>query len=84
MSEFPDEKTDSIPTKTSAFCKGGCGCMLVWVLFIAAALVLPGGHVHGDPIGFVLSLVFLFLVGGGIALFVRWVYRKGFDAGRKQ
>jgi len=57
--------------------------MLAFLAFMVLALVLPGGHVHGDPIGFVLALLLLFLIGGGLGLLVRWIYKKGFDAGRK-
>ena len=83
MSNFPDENERQSPTKTSVFLKGGCGCMLAFFVFVVLALVLPGGHVHGDPLGFALAFLLLFLIGGGLGLLVRWIYMKGFNAGRK-
>ena len=76
-----------IPTKTSAFVKGGCGCLLLFLAFVMlcglAALCGANVQVHGNLLGLVLFLLFLFLIGGGLGLLVRWIYKKGVDAGNK-
>ena len=80
-----DEKPKHVPTKTGCFFKGGCGCLLVLAVFTVLALLIPGGHVdaHGDPLGFLFFFLFLFLIGGSVGLLVRWIYKKGLDAGRE-
>ncbi|MCL2347520.1 MAG: hypothetical protein FWC50_04585 [Planctomycetaceae bacterium] len=72
------QEPEQLPTKTGAFFKGGCGCLLAFVAIAVLALLL-GGTAHADPLG----IVFLFLIGGGLGLLVRWIYIKGFDAGHK-
>ncbi|MCL2117540.1 MAG: hypothetical protein FWH27_03830 [Planctomycetaceae bacterium] len=67
-----------VPTKTSAFFKGGCGCLLAFVALAVLAMLL-GGRAHLDLPG----IVVLFLIGGGLGLFVRWIYKRGFDAGHE-
>jgi hypothetical protein len=83
MNDFSEDNQSQSPTKTNAFCKGGCGCVLAFIAFLVFCLVVPGGQVHGDPIGFAIALFLLFLIGGCLGLLVRWIYKKGFDAGRK-
>ena len=56
----------------SAFLKGGCGCLLMF-LMIGFVAILIGGRFHVDLGG----LIFLFLIGGGFGLFVRWIFLKG-------
>ena len=72
------QQSDQVPTKTRAFFKGGCGCLLAFVILAVLAVGL-GGTAHGDPLG----IVVLFLIGGVLGLFVRWIFKKGFDAGQK-
>jgi len=67
-----------VPTKTNAFFKGGCGCLLAFVAFAVLALLF-GGNAHADLGG----IIVLFLIGGGLGLFVRWIYKKGFNAGNE-
>jgi hypothetical protein len=71
-------KIKQVPTKTGAFIKGGCGCLIAFVALAVLALML-GGTAHADPLG----IIILFLIGGGLGLFVRWIYKKGFDAGHE-
>lgn len=68
------DKSALVPSKTSAFLKGGCGCL---GLFVVAALVtvLFGGHAWADPGG----IIVLFLIGGCLGLMARWFYKKGVD-----
>jgi hypothetical protein len=65
------------PTKTKAFFKGGCGCVLAFALFAFLAVLL-GGHAHADIPG----IIVLFLIGGFLGLFMRWIYKRGFDDGQ--
>jgi hypothetical protein len=58
--------------KGSAFVKGGCGCLALFVL-LALLAVLAGGHAHANLGG----LLVLFLIGGGIGLVVLAIYDKG-------
>jgi len=64
-------------SKSTAFFKGGCGCLLAF-LAIGMALVLFGGHMHIDPGGAIL----LFVIGGVIGLIVLAIYNKGVREGR--
>ncbi len=79
----PDEETKPLPTKSGAFFKVGCGCLLVFGVLAALGLLI-GGQIHADPpeVAIPLGIVMLFLIGGGLGLLVRWIYLKGFDAGR--
>ena len=63
---------------SGAFLKGGCGCLFTFIVLAILALIL-GGTVHADPIGIIL----LFVCGGCLGLLIRWIYKKGFDAGRR-
>jgi len=81
MSDFSNEHQSSVPTKTSAFLKGGGGCLLA---FIAIGLLV---WLFNELFGWRLNwnanlsgLVIIFLIGGCFGLFVRWIYKKGFDA----
>jgi hypothetical protein len=65
----PDAPT---ATKGSAFVKGGCGCLVMFIV-IAFIAVLLGGHAHADVGG----LILLFVIGGIIGLIVLSVYNKG-------
>jgi hypothetical protein len=58
--------------KSSAFIKGGCGCLIVF-LVIAFLAVMAGGRAHADLGG----LFCLFGVGGLIGLGVLAIYNKG-------
>ncbi len=58
--------------KTNAFAKGGCGCLLVF-LVLGLFAVLLGGNVHIDPGG----AIMLFVIGGVIGLVVLMIYNKG-------
>ncbi len=60
------------PTKGQAFVKGGCGCLLAFVV-LALVAVLLGGRAHADIGG----LVVLFLIGGIIGLVVLAIYNRG-------
>ena len=84
MSNFPNDNERQIPTKTSAFFKGGCGCLLAFVAFGTFVWLfneLFGGRVnwHADLSG----IVVIFLIGGVFGLYTQWIYQKGFNAGRK-
>lgn len=58
--------------KTSAFAKGGCGCLGLFVLLGLFALML-GGHFHIDPGG----ACCLFALGGIVGLIVLAIYNRG-------
>ncbi len=58
--------------KGSAFLKGGCGCLVAF-LVIGLIFVLVGGSMHIDVGGAIL----LFVVGGVIGLVILAVYNKG-------
>ena len=60
------------PTKGQAFLKGGCGCLMLFVV-LGFFVVLIGGNVHADFAG----ILMLFLIGGTIGLVVRGIYNKG-------
>lgn len=65
--------------RSTAFVKGGCGCLLAFVgLGLVAAIA--GGRVHIDCGG----AGMLFLIGGVIGLIVLAVYKKGVRAGQEQ
>ncbi len=63
--------------KGEAFVKGGCGCLLGFVL-IGLFFVLIGGHMHIDIGG----AIALFVIGGIIGLVVLAIYNKGTREGR--
>jgi hypothetical protein len=56
----------------SAFVKGGCGCLLAFLVLGMLAVML-GGHMHIDIGGAIL----LFVIGGVIGLVVLAIYGKG-------
>jgi hypothetical protein len=58
--------------KGSAFLKGGCGCLALFVL-LAMFAVLAGGHAHANIGG----LVVLFIIGGVGGLVVMAIYNWG-------
>jgi len=58
--------------KGTAFAKGGCGCLIAFVV-IGLLVALVGGNVHIDIGGAIL----LFVIGGIIGLIVLAVYNKG-------
>ena len=62
--------------KGSAFLKGGCGCLVAFVV-LGLSCALIGGNVHIDLGG----AVMLFVIGGIIGLIVLAVYNKGRDDG---
>ena len=63
--------------KGEAFVKGGCGC-LIGFLLIGLFFVLIGGRMHIDIGG----AVALFVIGGIIGLVVLAIYNKGGRQGR--
>jgi hypothetical protein len=58
--------------KSTAFAKGGCGCLLAFAALALIAVVL-GGSAHIDIGGAIL----LFVIGGVIGLVVLAIYNKG-------
>ena len=60
------------PSKSEAFIKGGCGCLLVFAV-LGFLAVIVGGKVHAD----ILGLLALFVIGGVIGLIVLAVYNHG-------
>ena len=78
------EPAPAEPATTSgggaAFAKGGCGCLVVFVV-LAFLAVLLGGHVRADIRG----LLFIFFSGGFVGLLFFSAYNKGRrDAGNPQ
>jgi len=70
----PEGKFETIeqPGRAASFAKGGCGCLLAFLIGGLFVVVL-GGRVHLDVGG----ALMLFLVGGVIALMVRAGYIRG-------
>ncbi len=64
--------------KTEAFFKGGCGCIIGFVV-IGLFCVLIGGSMHIDIGG----VICLFVLGGIIGLIVLTIYNKGVRQGRE-
>ena len=58
--------------KSTAFTKGGCGCLIAFAV-LALLAVLIGGHAHIDIGGAIL----LFVIGGILGLIVLAIYNKG-------
>ena len=58
--------------KSTAFAKGGCGCLALFSALAVLAL-MTGGHVQIDAGG----AIFLFVFGGGVGLLVLWIYNMG-------
>ncbi len=63
--------------KSDAFVKGGCGCLLAF-LVLGLFFVIIGGHMHIDIGG----AVCLFAIGGIIGLVVLAIYNRGAREGR--
>ena len=63
--------------KGEAFVKGGCGCLIAFLLF-GFFCVLIGGQMHIDIGG----AIALFVVGGLMGLIVLAIYNKGAREGR--
>ena len=61
-----------MPSGGSAFMKGGCGCIVLF-LVLATFTVIVGGSAHLDLGGVIL----LFVVGGVAGLIFRAIYVKG-------
>ena len=59
-------------TQGSAFVKGGCGCLVAF-LVVGVLFAVSGGSVHIDAGGACL----LFVLGGIIGLVGLWIYNKG-------
>ena len=57
-----------------AFVKGGCGCLLAFVV-LGLSCALIGGHFHINLGG----AIFLFVLGGILGLIVLAIYNKGKD-----
>jgi hypothetical protein len=60
------------PSRGSAFIKGGCGCLLLF-LVVAFLTVIAGGHARADLGG----LLCLFVIGGVVGLVVLAIYNRG-------
>ncbi len=60
------------PSKGNAFAKGGCGCLLLFVV-VGVLIAMMGGSFEIDGCGAVL----LFGIGGVIGLVVLAIYNKG-------
>ncbi|MDB2687269.1 hypothetical protein N9Y42_08655 [Mariniblastus sp.] len=58
--------------KTQAFTKGGCGCLIAF-LVIGFLTVLVGGRMHIDIGG----AIILFVIGGFIGLVVLAIFNNG-------
>jgi hypothetical protein len=72
--------TPPVPTKGSAFLKGGFGCLGAFAV-VAVLVLIIGGSVHIDCGG----MVCLFVIGGIIGLIGLACYRRGrHDAGDYQ
>ena len=63
--------------KGEAFVKGGCGCLIAFLL-LGFCAVLIGGTLQIDVGGAIL----LFVIGGLVGLGVLAIYNKGVRAGR--
>jgi hypothetical protein len=61
--------------KSTAFAKGGCGCLIAFA-FCSIIAVALGGHAHIDIGGAIL----LFVMGGAVGLIVLMIYNKGKNA----
>ena len=62
-------------TKGEAFVKGGCGCMVAF-LVLGLLAVLVGGHMRIDIGG----AIMLFVIGGIGGLVYLWIFNKGRDS----
>jgi hypothetical protein len=84
MNDVSNEKPRQVPSKTNAFLKGGGGCLIA---FIAIGIfVMLFNELFGSRVNWNVDLtgaVVLFLIGGVLGLYTRWIYKKGFEAGRK-
>ena len=69
---MPYDRDEREPTPGAAFAKGGCGCLLAFLL-IGMLFVMVGGSMHIDAGGAIL----LFVIGGVIGLIVLAIYNKG-------
>jgi len=65
--------------RTTAFMKGGCGCLLAF-LGLGLVAAVAGGRVHIDCGG----AGILFLIGGVTGLILLAVFKKGVRAGQEQ
>ena len=66
--------SDHVPSKGEAFVKGGCGCLIVF-LVLGLVATLFGGTMYIDLGG----AVILFVIGGGLGLAYLAIYSKGRD-----
>ena len=60
-----------MPGSGATFAKGGCGCLLIF-LGLGFLAAITGGRVHLDLGG----AIFLFIIGGFIALIYRGIFGK--------
>lgn len=65
--------------RSSAFIKGGVGCLIAFLVFALFAVLL-GGTAHVDFFGVLL----LFVIGGLLGLLVRFIHNKGRQAALPQ
>ena len=65
--------------KLRAFVKGGCGCLIGFII-IALLTVVVGGSAHIDIGGALL----LFIIGGIAGLVVLRIYKKGYEEGHER
>jgi Na+/melibiose symporter-like transporter len=61
-----------VSKKSDAFVKGGCGCLIAFIL-VGLLVVLFGGRMHLDIGG----AIILFGIGGVVGLVFLAVYAKG-------
>jgi hypothetical protein len=66
-------------TKSSAFLKGGLGCLGLF-LVVGLIFLIAGGHVYIDLGG----AICLFVVGGVLGLLIFAIWRRGYLAGRRE
>jgi hypothetical protein len=62
----------------SAFVKGGCGCVVAF-LVVGLVAVMLGGSMHIDLGG----AIMLFVIGGVIGLVALAIYNSGYAKGRE-
>ena len=68
---------DIVGEKTEAFGKGGCGCLIAF-LIVGCLTLLVGGRVRIDLGG----AIILFIIGGVIGLVFLAVFNKGKNSSR--
>jgi hypothetical protein len=70
--KLPMNTSAPVPGPGAAFAKGGCGCLILF-LVVGFLVVALGGSMHIDLGG----ALILFLIGGVLGLIVLAIYNKG-------